>query len=370
MLFPLGPYHPALPEPLALRLALRGETVTGVELQLGYLHRGVEELAPGRDLKGVLDLVERTCGTCGHSHRLAVCLALESAAGVKVPQRASVLRTVFAEVERLQARLWFLQQVGRVGEFGNLMNAAIEAREIVFEACLAATETRLFWGVPMPGGINTIPDPMALVGAMEDSEASIVRIERLLAERGSLTRRTMGLGKLSSTTVTELGATGLLERAAGRDTDVRLAMPYDAYQGMDGDGLQSGDLRQYLVGDVASRLRLAINEVRQSMQLITTLLEALPDGQERAPFPATLNPQTATATVEGPHGRETVKLQIGATGDRAVDTQQAGWLTRLTLQTPSATNIGLLPIALDRQKLADVPLILASLDLCIACVDR
>ena len=370
MLFPLGPYHPALSEPIGLRLMLRGETVTGVETHFGYLHRGIEALATERTLEDVLDLVERTCGTCGHSHRLALCLALEAHAGIKVPERARSLRTVFSEVERMLARLWLLMQIGRVGEFGGLFTAAIEAREIVFEACLAATEARLFWGVPVPGGAIGIDDPLALTNALDDMEPQILRIERLLSEKGPVTRRTTGLGNVTSTAITDLGLSGLLLRGTGADADVRLSTPYDAYKGMDDATLQAQALRQQLVGDVASRLRLAVAEVRLSMHVIAALLEELPEGQERATFPTMLNPGTASAMVEGPHGCETVKLHIGTTGGKPMDVQQSGWLTQLELLTPSMANSGMLPIALDRQRLSDVPLILTSLDLCIACIDR
>jgi ech hydrogenase subunit E len=371
MIFPLGPYHPALTEPMALRLALRGETVTGVETQLGYVHRGVEALATTRDLPAALELVERVCGTCGHSQRLALCLALERLAGVKVPERAQVLRTVFSEVERLQARLYLLMQVARAGEFGALFTSAVEARETLFEACVAATGLRLFWGVAVPGGALGVDDPMVLATAMDDIEASVASIEKLLNAQGPVLRRTLNLGKVPEDAVTDLGVTGLLARAAGTgERDVRLETPYDAYRGQKQLLADSAEGVGQLTGDVASRLRLAAVEIRQSMQIIATLLEDLPGGQERATFPAVINPGEATASVEGPHGRDTVTAQVGADGGKPVNTEQPGWLSALSLQTASMTNIGVLPIALDRQRLSDVPLIIASLDLCIACVDR
>lgn len=371
MVFPLGPYHPALTEPMALRLALRGETVTGVETQLGYVHRGVEALAIARDLPSTLELVERVCGTCGHSQRLALCLALERLAGVNVPERAQALRTVFAEVERLLARLYLLMEVARAGEFGALFTSAVEAREMLFEACVAATGLRLFWGVPVPGGALGVDDPLALATAMEDIESPVASIEKQLAAQGPVLRRTMNLGKVPENAVADLGLTGLLARAADSDTrDMRLEAPYDAYRAHQELLMASTENMAQLTGDVASRLRLAAAEIRQSMQLITALLEDLPDGQERSTFPAVLNPGEASASVEGPHGRDTVTAQVGVTGGKPVNTEQPGWLSALSLQTASAANIGALPLALDRQRLSDVPLILASLDLCIACVDR
>jgi ech hydrogenase subunit E len=368
MIFPLGPYHPALTEPMGLRLALRGETVTNVETQLGYLHRGIEDLATTRDLPAVLDLVERTCGTCGHSHRLALSLALEQLAEVTVPPRAAALRTVFAEVERVLARLWLLMQVARVGELGGLFTSAIEAREILFEACAAATGTRLFWGIPVPGGAQGVADPQAIANGLTDCANALATIDRQLAPQGPIARRMVNVGKIPLTTVNDLGITGLVARAAGQDEDVRLATPYDAYPTVKETLVE--DATKQLTGDVAHRLFEAGSEIRQSMHVITALLDDLPEGQERATFPALLGPGLATARVEGPHGREVVLAQVGIAEGKPVATDQPGWLTELRLSTPSATNSGLIPIALTGQRLGDVPLILASLDLCVACIDR
>lgn len=370
MIFPLGPYHPALAEPMSLRLALRGETVTTVETHLGYLHRGVETLATTRDLPAVLDLVERICGTCGHSHRLALCLALERLADVSPPPRAEALRTVFAEVERLLARLWLLMQVGRAGEFGALYTAAVEAREVLFEACVAATGTRLFWGIPVPGGAAEVADPGALAQALTDIEPSIVTMERLLSAQGSIVRRMLGVGKVTTAAVQDLRITGLVARGSGVEDDVRLTEPYCAYRLLADELTEdAGDIKA-LTGDVASRLRLAQREIRQCMHAMATLLDDLPTGQDRATFPTALTFGSAEAQVEGPHGRETVAVRVGTEGSKPVVLAEPGWLAELRITPPSAANVGLIPIVLPRQRLGDVPLILASLDLCVACVDR
>jgi Ni,Fe-hydrogenase III large subunit len=370
MIFPLGPYHPALAEPMSLRLALRGETVTTVETHLGYLHRGVEAAATARDLPAVLDLVERICGTCGHSHRLALCLALERLADVSAPPRAEALRTAFAEVERLLARLWLLMQIGRVGEFSALFTAAVEAREVLFEACVAATGSRLFWGIPVPGGALAVEDPGALAQGLVDIEPTIVAIERMLSVQGAMVRRMVGMGKVTTAAVDDLGISGLVARGSGVEDDLRLAMPYCAYRLLaDGLTADGGDIKA-LVGDVASRLRLALHEIRQSMHAIAMLLDDLPTGQDRATFPTTLTFGSAEAQVEGPHGRETVAVRVGIEGGKAVTLAEPGWLTELRITPPSVANAGLIPIVLPRQRLSEVPLILASLDLCVACVDR
>jgi len=375
MTFPLGPYHPALPEPISLRLALRGETVTGVETHTGYLHRGVTSLAAQRDLPAVLDLVERMCGTCGHSHRLALCMALEAAAGVTPPPRAQALRTMFAEVERAQSRLWLLMRLGRLTDFGTLFTAAVEARELLFEGAIAATERRLFWGVAVPGGVVNVVDPDAFTETVAAINERIAPLERLFTENGAFTRRTHGSGKIVYDTAIELGLTGLLLRATGEEAasaDVRLTAPYEAYELFTEELISNGVEPRLLHGDVPSRARLAFADLQASLRLILALLQDLPEGQERETFATMLTPGAATATVEGPHGSETVSLHLisNVNGGLSVDTTQPGWLSDLVIATPSAKNVSVVPIILNRQSLNEVPFVLDSLDLCMACVDQ
>ncbi|MBA3826593.1 MAG: hypothetical protein H0X24_22165 [Ktedonobacterales bacterium] len=370
MVFPLGPYHPALTEPLGVQFALRGETITDVAVTAGYTHRGVEALVVGHTLADALDVIERTCGSDGHSLRLAACLALEAHAGITPPERARALRTIFSEVERLQARLWYLMQIARVSQFGALLTACVEARESLFEACVSATETRLFWGIATPGGARGIADPLALQGALSDIEGNIATIERLLNDRGPMIRRLTNVGVIPTEAIDLAGVTGAVARASGSENDLRLTAPYDAYGDLDLESMLNTEQVKSLIGDVGSRAFLAVAEIRQSMAIIEALLDELPDGQEASAFPALLEPGTASATVESPHGQTTVTLTIGASGGKSADTQTADWLTELTIQPASVATAALLPAVLTRQKLSDALVILTSLDLCVACLDR
>ena len=370
MVFPLGPYHPALTEPLGVQFALRGETITEVAVTTGYAHRGVEALAVGHTLADALDVIERTCGTDGHSLRLAACLALEAHAGITPPERARALRTVFSEVERLLERLWYLMQVARIAQFGALLTAAVEARESLFEACVSATETRLFWGIPTPGGARGIADPLALQGALGDIAGNIATIERLLNDRGPMIRRLTNIGVITQEDIETGGVTGPVARASGSENDLRLTAPYDAYGDLDLEAMLNTEQVKSLIGDVGSRAFLAVAEIRQSMGIIEALLDELPEGQEATAFPALLTAGTTSATVESPHGQTTVTLTIGAADGKSADTAATDWLTALAIAPASAATVALLPAALVRQKLSDALLILTSLDLCVACLDR
>ena len=104
---PIGPYHPALEEPVHARLYTSGEEITDAEVFIGYNHRGIEKLAMQKNFIQTIVMVERVCGICSHSHALTYALALESIAKTKVPKRGQYIRVIVAELERLHSHyLW------------------------------------------------------------------------------------------------------------------------------------------------------------------------------------------------------------------------------------------------------------------------
>lgn len=370
MLFPLGPYHPALTEPIQIQLDLKGDIVRNATYEAGYLHRGIEAILPQCDIQDALDLIEHTCGTCSHAHRLAMCIALEEYAGVIIPQRAAVLRMVFAEVERVLARLWLLQQLGRTSDLGRLFVTALEAREILFEGCVDATGSRLLWSIPVPGGVQHVKDPLALVDALSLLNVRLLPLTALLSAKGTFTQRTSGISVLSEEQISKVGGSGLLARAANLEQDVRLSasqLPYETYSDeLATANTESGNLKN----DVAGRARLALAEIHASLRVIFAALEDLPDGQELITFPSTIKPGTCSGIVESPHGRETVTIQLAANSGSQCDITLPSWMTEIQMDTPSMHVLPLIPDAMHNVRLTDVPLALASLDICLACADR
>ena len=104
---PIGPYHPALEEPVHARLYTEGEEIKDAEVFIGYNHRGIEKLAQQKNFIQTLVMVERVCGICSHSHAFAYAMALESIAKMNVPKRGQYIRVITAELERLHSHyLW------------------------------------------------------------------------------------------------------------------------------------------------------------------------------------------------------------------------------------------------------------------------
>ena len=107
-IIPIGPYHPALEEPVHARLYTEGEVIKDAEVFVGYNHRGIEKLATERNAIQTLVLVERVCGICSHSHAFTYALAVEDLNGLEVPKRGDYIRVITAELERLHSHfLWF-----------------------------------------------------------------------------------------------------------------------------------------------------------------------------------------------------------------------------------------------------------------------
>jgi NADH-quinone oxidoreductase subunit D len=352
---PLGPYHPALPEPIWYHLHLQGEQIARVEITTGYTHRGVETLLTRRDFGEGLKLAERLCGSAAHHHRLGYCLALERLAGIDAPPRAHALRSLFCEVERLLSHLSWAAQVARAVEQPRAFYAAIEAHERLLEALERATGQRLLWGLPIPGGVASAPDGTPLQDALQQTSDALAQLEQHLIRDREMQRRTRGLAVIPAEQARQLKLTGPVARASDLDDDTRRQQPYAAYA-----DLNLPDQAPRTAGDTHARLAARLDEIRQSIALAEQLLDKLPGGPLAQPFPAALPSGEAEAAIEGPQGRETWQVR-GDGSARPAD---------VTITTASERNLTAVPLALEGNKLSDALLILASLDLCIACIDK
>ena len=105
---PFGPQHPALPEPMHLKLLVDGERVVEAKMRLGYTHKGLEKAFEDRTWEKDIFLSERVCGFCGNFHQSCYCAALEKLFNTKIPERAEYMRVIMGELERIQSHLLWL----------------------------------------------------------------------------------------------------------------------------------------------------------------------------------------------------------------------------------------------------------------------
>ena len=353
--FPLGPYHPALPEPIWYQLHLRGDVIDSIDITSGYCRRGVEALLTQRGIEDGLKLAERLCGSAAHHHRLAFCLALERLTGVQAPPLAQALRSLFCEIERLLSHLSWAMRLAQAADRPRAFYAAVEVRERLLQALEQSTGQRLLWGLPVPGGVASRPDCAPLAQEIPSITHDLNQIERELANQRGVQRRTRNLARIPSEQARQLHLTGPIARASGLADDERRSQSYDAYTKAT---LPKPD--SSTIGDTAARIALSIAEMRASIAFAADLIEHFPEGPLTQPFPEALPAGEAEASVEGPQGHETWRIRSDGSNQ----------LAAVTVTTASERNLAAVRPALAGQRLSDALLILASLDLCIACVDK
>jgi Ni,Fe-hydrogenase III large subunit len=363
--FPLGPYHPALPQPVALRLKLRGETIVGMEPPVaGYCRRDVRALAQGGSVEDALALVERSCALAGTAHRLALVQALEALAGVTPPEPARLTRVFFAEIERLLARLWLLGQTARMAGLPRLFRTALDQRETLYTALAQATGERVFWAVAVPGALRSesLADLEPIGEALRALEPGVASWQVAASLRGPLGRAGAGMGRLSAQRAEALALAGVAGHGAYAARDLRRDAANGGYGDLD---IAWPQVATEPDGDVTSRLAVAAADLALSLTMAQTCLDRLDrlaDGADSgtaldvAQLPAG---REASATVEGPHGPATVTLTLGA----------GGTVGQLQLATGSSALLEALPEALEGATISQAPMILASLDLCPECLD-
>ena len=151
---PMGPQHPALKEPESFSIALKGEKILGVEIRLGYNHRGIEKACEERSYIQDIYLIERVCGICSHSHSTCFIQAVEEIACLQIPERAKYIRTLIGELERIHSHLLWLGVAGHEIGFDTLLMYTWRDREVVMDLLAELTGNRVNYAINTIGGVR------------------------------------------------------------------------------------------------------------------------------------------------------------------------------------------------------------------------
>lgn len=356
---PVGPIHAGIIEPGHFRFSVAGEEIVLLEPRLGFVHKGSEKLFEQVSLADKVRLAEKISGDSSFSHSLAFCLAVEQLGNIIVPERASYLRVIFAELERLA------NHFGDIGammldtgfNFGGSNGARL--REMVMQLNERLTGSRFLRGTNVVGGVTKDIAHDAQQQLASDLQAMKEDFEEVIAiAEGSvsLTNRLKGTGVLTNAVAAEHGIVGVSARAAGIAIDTRIDFPYAAYA-----KLTLGDIPVEQAGDAHARFQVRIAEARSAMEIIQQALRALPVG----PIVTSVNhvvlqkSTIAVSAVEGWRGEIVYFLQT--------DTQ--GNISRVAPRDPSILNWVALSHAGVGNVVPDFPLINKSFNLSYAGYD-
>jgi Ni,Fe-hydrogenase III large subunit len=334
---PVGPVHAGIIEPGHFRFTANGETVARLEERLGYVHKGIDALTTNAPIDRAGKVVARVSGDSTVAASFAFARAVEAALGLDVPPRASAIRGVMAELERL---------ANHFGDIGAICNDAAFAvvlahcgifRERILAASAAVFAHRLMMDTIVPGGVtaNITSEGARLIGAALDEVApAFAEIVRLYEDTPSIQDRTCGTGHLPADLAVRFAAGGPVGRAAARDFDARRDLAYAPYEGL------SFDVPVLTAGDVDARVQVRIREVAASMDLIRMLLAMLPEGPTLVPVPDAAGPCEGIAVAEAFRGDLLVWLRLLPGGKVArCHVRDASWFQWPLLEAAIEGNI-------------------------------
>ena len=278
MIINMGPQHPSTHGVLRVTMELEGETVLRSKPIIGYLHTGMEKTAEDLTFLQGPTNVTRMDYASPLFNELTFSLAVEALMEIELPDRATWIRMLMCELNRMSSHLLFLATNGMdLGAVGMMIYGWREREEILrfFEK---VTGLRMNHNYIRPGGVAAdLPD------GWRDDVRSILKIlpERLdqfdvlMTGQPIWRERTQGVGVITTEEALALGATGPILRSTGFAWDLRRAMPYLAYDQVEFDIVVG------TYGDTFDRYAIRLNEIRESMRIVEQCLDLMPEGPYR-----------------------------------------------------------------------------------------
>ena len=358
----LGPQHPSTHGVFRMNVVLDGETVVSLKPVFGYLHRNHEKIAEGVTYLSSMPFTDRLDYICPLTNNWAYAQAVEKLAGIEVPERAEYIRVITGELTRLINHTAFVGFfLGDMGAWGSALMYAFREREKILDLFEDLTGARMMSNYMRFGGCrNDLPDGWAARASVLVNEFPrfLDELENLVTGNEILIARTQNIGALPKETLINGGITGPMLRAAGVAYDIRKAEPYGIY-----------DRFQFRVplgttGDCYDRLMIRFLELRESLAILRQALDQLPEG-------AYIHPKAKIRNFKPPVGEAYARIE-GPKGELGFHLISDGSAKpfRYRIRPPSFINLTLLEDMCLGLDLADVVLILASIDIVLGEVDR
>jgi NADH-quinone oxidoreductase subunit D len=356
----IGPQHPSTHGVFRLRLTLDGEVIVDVEPIFGYLHRGVEKLAEGRNYTKNIPLTDRLDYLTSMLNNQAYCMAVEDLLKIEVPERAQYIRVIMAELQRIGSHLagigFFLNDIGA---FMTPLLYMFREREKIVELFDMVCGQRLNYNYMRFGGVAMdLPDEFlpALKKLLNELPGFFDEYDQLITTNEIVMVRSRGVGILPRESAINTSAAGPVLRGSGVKWDLRKSQPYSIYDRFEFD-IPVGEQ-----GDTYDRYMVRMAEMRQSVRILKQAAAQLPAGEYLGKAPKLVRPpagETYTA-VESAKGE--LGFYIMADGSE----NPYRWHVR----APSLMNLTALREMLIGWKVADMMAIFGSIDIVMGEVDR
>ncbi|MAH73226.1 MAG: NADH-quinone oxidoreductase subunit C/D [Cellvibrionales bacterium TMED49] len=384
MFLNLGPNHPSVHGVFRIALQLDGEVIINSVPDIGYHHRGAEKMGERQTWHTYIPYTDRIDYLAGVMNNLAYIQTVELLAGIKVPERAKVIRIMLAELFRISSHLvfygTFVQDVGQMSPVFYMF----ADRERLFGIIEAITGGRMHPAWFRIGGVaQDLPNgwDKLILDFIDSMPARLDEWDKMAMQNKVLKDRTVGIGVYTEKEALDWGVTGPGLRATGNDWDVRKKRPYGGYDQFDFEVPTANG------GDCYDRAVLRIEEMRESIKIIRQCVENMPGGHYKSEHRSTTPPpkERTMTDIETlihhflnvswgpviPHGEASVMIEAtkGINSYHLIsDNGTNAYRTRI--RTPSFAHLQQIPLISRGLLIPDLIAIIASIDFVMADVDR
>jgi len=358
----LGPQHPSTHGVFRMVVTLDGETIVDLKPVMGYLHRNHEKIGERNTYIMNMPFTDRLDYISSMSNNMGYAITVEKLMGIKPPERAEYIRVMMAELTRITNHLWAIGfLLNDLGAFFTPALYAIEERELILDIFEATAGSRMMCNYLRFGGVaRDLPAGMLELArelVFERLPRKIDELDAYLTENEIIRSRCIGVGVLTAEEAIAYSMAGPVLRASGVPYDVRRAEPYSIYDRLD------FNVAVRYNGDVYDRYLIRIDEIRESLKILEQVIRDMPGGEIQ-----TGKPQYQVRVPAGEaYGR--VENPKGELGYYVVSNGKPNPY-RYHIRAPSFINLTALGKMCQGHKVADVVVILGSIDIVLGETDR
>lgn len=355
----IGPQHPSTHGVMHFRVSLHGEIVDKIDVHSGYIHRGIEKMCEKMTYPQMLHLTDRLDYLSANINRHALCMCIEKAAEIEVPQRALYIRTIMDELNRIDSHLvaWgtMSMDLGATTAF----IYGFREREYILDIIEKTSGGRLIVNYNVIGGVmfDIYPE------FQNDVKAFIKEMRHRLNEYNKLVTgnviargRMIGIGILSKEDAISFSVNGPAGRASGWSCDIRKHVPYALYHKVDFKEVIRTE------GDSYARYLNRLDEIEESLRIIEQLIDNIPEGEYLAKTKAIIKLPEGEFYQRVETARGEFGVYINSKGDKSP--------YRLKFRSPSYSAVSVMPLICGGEKISDFIAIGGSMDYVIPDIDR